>query len=249
MIMHKVDDEMEAGAIPSKELIAEMGQLIGEMKKSGALLAGDGLRPSATRVRLTFSGGERTVTRGPFKGSNELVAGFAAIKAKSMDEAIEWATRYAAALGDVELEVGPVTEPWDLGLGKRPEGEFPTRFLVLRKADKHTEAGLALSPKRRAAVGELLEEMTRAGVLLAVEGLAPSAKGARLKFAGGRRTVLDGPFTESKELIAGFVMIQVGSKDEAIEWAGRYAAILGTVELDVLQVSEALGDAGEGKGG
>jgi hypothetical protein len=95
------------------------------------------------------------------------------------------------------------------------------RFMLLVKADQNTEAGVLPSKELVAAMGQFNEEMVRAGVLLAGEGLHPSSKGARLKFSGGERTVIDGPFPETKELIAGFWIIQVQSKAEAIEWASR----------------------------
>jgi len=95
------------------------------------------------------------------------------------------------------------------------------RFMLLVKADKNTEAGVLPSKELVAAMGQFNEEMVTAGVLLAAEGLHPSSKGARLTFSGGKRTVIDGPFAETKELVAGFWIIQVKSKAEAIEWASR----------------------------
>jgi hypothetical protein len=95
------------------------------------------------------------------------------------------------------------------------------RFMVLLKADKSTEAGILPDEKLLAAMGAYNEELVKAGVLLAAEGLQPSSKGARVKFSGDKRTIIDGPFTETKELIAGFWIIQVKSREEAIEWVKR----------------------------
>ena len=95
------------------------------------------------------------------------------------------------------------------------------RFMMMLKANKETEAGVMPSEKVLAAMGKYNEEMVRAGVMLAGEGLKASSHGARVKYSAGKRTVTDGPFTESKELIAGFWLIQVKSKEEAIEWAKR----------------------------
>ena len=95
------------------------------------------------------------------------------------------------------------------------------RFMILLKADKNTEAGVLPSEKLLTEMGKYNEELAKAGVLLAGEGLQPSSKGARVKFSGDKRTVVDGPFTETKELIAGFWLIQVKSKEEAIEWVKR----------------------------
>ncbi len=95
------------------------------------------------------------------------------------------------------------------------------RFMMLLKADKNTEAGALPSKELIVAMGKYNEEMAQTGVLLAGEGLHASSKGARVRFSGAKRTVIDGPFTDAKELIAGFWMIQVKSKEEAIEWAKR----------------------------
>src|SRR3989442_11282246 len=95
------------------------------------------------------------------------------------------------------------------------------RFMVLVKADKNSEAGVMPSQQLLTAMGKYNEELAKAGVLLAAEGLHPSSKGVRVRFAGGKKTVIDGPFTETKELIAGFWPWQVKSKEEAIEWLKR----------------------------
>ena len=95
------------------------------------------------------------------------------------------------------------------------------RFMILVKADQKSEAGVLPSEKLLTDMGKYNEELIKAGVMLAGEGLQPSSKGARVKFSGAKRTVIDGPFAEAKELIAGFWLIQVKSKDEAIEWVKR----------------------------
>ena len=100
MIMHKTDAHWESGATPGPALIARVGALIGELAASGILQGAEGLRASSQGVRLTFSGAAPTITSGPFKGDNELPAGFSILRASSMDEAIDWATRQAQALGD-----------------------------------------------------------------------------------------------------------------------------------------------------
>jgi hypothetical protein len=112
------------------------------------------------------------------------------------------------------------------------------RFMILVKADKNTEAGVPPSTELVAAMGQFNEEMVKAGVLLAAEGLHPTSKGARLTFSGGKRTVIDGPFPETKELVAGCWIIQVKSKAEAIEWASRVPFTDDEV-IEVRQVLEA----------
>ena len=114
------------------------------------------------------------------------------------------------------------------------------RFMIMVKADKNTEAGVLPSEELLAEMGKFNEELVKAGVLLAAEGLQPSSKGARVKFSGAKRTVKDGPFTETKELIAGFWLIQVKSKEEAIEWVKRCPNPLeGDSEIEIRQVFEA----------
>jgi hypothetical protein len=114
--------------------------------------------------------------------------------------------------------------------------------MMLVKANKDSEAGVLPSKELVAAMGQFNEEMVKAGVLLAGDGLQPSSKGARVKFSGdGKPTVVDGPFTETKELIAGYWLIQVRSKEEAIEWARRCPAPMGEgveSEIEVRQVFE-----------
>ena len=111
------------------------------------------------------------------------------------------------------------------------------RFMVLVKADKNSEAGALPDEKILTEMGKFNEELVKAGVMLAGEGLHPSSKGARVKFTGGKQTVTDGPFTEAKELIAGFWLWQVKSKEEAIEWLKR--APFDQTEVEIRQVFEA----------
>jgi hypothetical protein len=115
------------------------------------------------------------------------------------------------------------------------------RFMVIVKADKNSEAGVLPDEKLLAEMGKYNEELAKAGVLLAAEGLHPSSKGARVRFSGNKRTVIDGPFAETKELVAGFWLIQVRSKDEAIEWVKRAPnPFPGTeAEVEIRQVFEA----------
>jgi hypothetical protein len=112
------------------------------------------------------------------------------------------------------------------------------RFLLVHRVDESLPDAYSPSPEVIAGVGRMLGEMTKAGVLLAAEGVLPSATGARVRTSGGKRTVIDGPFTEAKEVIGGFALLQVRSKDEAIEWAGRFAEVIGDVEVEVRQVAE-----------
>ena len=109
------------------------------------------------------------------------------------------------------------------------------RFMVIVPANAESEAGILPSAEIMTAMGRYNEELARAGVLLAAEGLQPSSKGARIKFSGDKRTVTDGPFAETKELIAGFWLIQARSKEEAIEWVKR-APFGGGFEVEIRPV-------------
>ena len=111
------------------------------------------------------------------------------------------------------------------------------RFMVIVKADKDSEAGVLPDKKMLTEMGRFNEELAKAGVMLAGEGLQPSSKGARVRFSGGKRTVVDGPFAETKELVAGFWLWQVKSKAEAIEWLKRAPFDRG--EVEIRQVFEA----------
>lgn len=121
------------------------------------------------------------------------------------------------------------------------------RFMVIVKATKESEAGILPKPDDFAAMGKFNAELVKAGVLLAAEGLTASSKGARVKFSGDKRAVIDGPFAETKELVAGFWIIQVKSKEEAIEWVKRVPNVFpnGEAEIEIRKISEAedFGDA------
>ena len=115
------------------------------------------------------------------------------------------------------------------------------RFLIIRKADALSEGEDLPSEQLFADMGDYMEEMVKAGVLLSGDGLMPSRKGARVKFHGGQPTVTDGPFAETKELVAGFSIIKVASKDEAIAWVKKWPQLDGDgeVEIEIRQIYEA----------
>ncbi|MCT7328775.1 YciI family protein [Ralstonia mojiangensis] len=115
------------------------------------------------------------------------------------------------------------------------------RFMILRLADKDTEASVMPSEELLTTMGKYMEDLAKAGVLLGGEGLHPSSRGARVEFKGGKPTVIDGPFAEAKELIAGYTMLQVKSEEEALEWVKRWPALDagGNVRLEIRRVFEA----------
>lgn len=107
------------------------------------------------------------------------------------------------------------------------------RFMIIRKADHDTEAGVMPTAELVDAMMRYNAELIEAGVMVGGDGLQPSAKGARVKFSGGKPSVTDGPFTEAKELIAGYTLIEVGSREEAIEWMKRWPTLDGNGEVEL----------------
>ena len=237
IIMHRTSPRWEAGEIPSRDLVERVGALIGDLQKEHRLLAGDGLRASSEGVRITFEGTQRTITAGPFTGGNELPATFSIVRTASLDEAIEFATREAAILGDGEIDIRPVTEPWDIGLGERPGDISTRRYMVLRKATPATEAGIAPTPAQRNALSALITERTKAGVHMTRVEMKPSKRGRRYVNSRDGVAIFDGPFVETKELLAGFIIISAESLDAAGRWAKRYIEVVEAEEVDVRELA------------
>jgi hypothetical protein len=237
MLMHKNDPDTEAGKPPPLEIVHEMGTFIGEHAKAGRLVDGAGLGGSKTRTRLTFRNGQCTVKQGPYRGEHELPAATLVLKVRTREEGIGWAERYGKILGDCELELGKVNEPWDIGLMPAPENP-PLQLLLIEKASPATE-GAGRTSQQKAALTRLRTEMTKAGVLDRSLKLEPSSAGKRLVFTNNDLSVIDGPFVESKELIGGFAVMDLSGTDEAIALCRRYAQILGgTLEVDLRVVDQ-----------
>lgn len=238
LVTHKVGPRMEAGQVEKRE-ITEMGAFIQESIKQGVFTNGAGLLPSARRTRFQVKNGKETIFHGPYKGINDLLAGVALVKVENRDEAIRWARRFSEVIGDCDMEIGSVTEAWDLGFMPKPEGKIPERYLLLMMANEASESEAPPSAQEMAKMEVLLKDMVSAGVLEFTEGIKPSKLGTRLQFKAGKRTTaVDGPFAESKELIAGFSIINVPSKAAALEWADRYGSILTDLEVDVLALHD-----------
>ena len=237
MIMHKMTAEMEKGPPPDPAIIQAVGKLIEEGAKDKIFVSGEGLRPSSQRVHIAYKNGKRTITDGPFTEAKELVAGFALMSVRSKEEAIGWCDRFAALLGDVELFMGPVVERWDIGIAPRPANP-PLRFLSMHQMDERAENETPPDPALMAKMGALIDEMTKAGVLQATGGLGSTKKGARIRYRGGKHTVIDGPFTESKELVAGYAIVDLPSKAAAIAWAVRFGEIVQVNEVEIRQMPE-----------
>ena len=240
LIIHKTNAHWEAGANPSPELVDRVGSLLGKLAAAGMLLGAEGLRPSVEGVRLKFSGRRRRVVAGPFEAGNELPAGFTLLRTGSIAEAIEWASRQAQVLGDVEIDIRPVTEAWDIGLGPRPDGDATRRYMVLRKASAATEANEMPSPAQRTQLSRLIEETTRTGAHIVTETLRPSARGRRYKNSRNGVSVFDGPFIETTEMIGGYVVVSAPSLAEAGRWAERYLAAVEADEVDVFELEDSI---------
>ncbi|HEY5928153.1 MAG TPA: YciI family protein, partial [Kofleriaceae bacterium] len=149
-----------------------------------------------------------------------------------IDKAIELATELGEAAGRREIEVGPVVEGWELHGGKRP-ASAPYRFLLFIKADAALESGAALPAPVRA----LFDRWKRDGLLQSDAALRPSKGAVRFKTSGGTGRWIDGPFTESKELVAGYSILEVPTLEDAKRFTEEYAGILGDTEVDVREVA------------
>jgi hypothetical protein len=242
MMLVKASKNCEAGVPPDEKILSEIGKYNEELVKAGGLLAVNGLQASSKGTRVRYSKGKFKVIDGPFAETKELIAGFWLIQAKSREEAIEWAKRVPFQEG--EVEVRPLFELPDFPVdpAEKPDGwrdkeeQFRAappparkpgtiRYLGILKADKDTEAGVLPDEKFLSAMGAFFEEGVKAGVILSGEGLQPSSKGARVRYSGSKRVVIDGPFAETKELIAGYAILQFTSKAEAIEWTKRFVQV------------------------
>ena len=183
------------------------------------------LQASSHGVRLHFSADGPQVVPGPFEHTEDLVAGFGFLEADSLQAATDQLGRWVPG-----PEAAPVLEIRESGCpGGLPgihssaaQQDPDPRFMVMLLSDAQLEADAPTAPERLDAMARRNDQSVAAGVLLAGDGLKSSATGARLKFGGGKPRVVDGPFAEAKELIAGFWLIRARSMDEAIEWASRY---------------------------
>jgi hypothetical protein len=135
----KADQHSESGAPPSKELMEKMGKFVEEVTKAGVMLASDGLLPSSKGKRVRLLGGKVTVTDGPFTESKELVASYALMQVKSMEEAIEWTTRFLKVLGQGECELRPIFDPSDFPPGVLPPEEAAREESTRKQMKKNTK--------------------------------------------------------------------------------------------------------------
>jgi hypothetical protein len=238
LLMNKTNAHNEAGLRPPRELIDGVGRTLGEMQRRGVFRDAAGLRQTSLGVRVAVRGGVGTVMPGPFAEDHALPAAICVLRARTRDEAIGWASRFGAVLGDADFEVRPLTEPWDLGFGERPKDLETSRFMIVAKATAAYEAGKLPPPPVRVGVAGVIAEMKAAEAFLGAEVMQPGSVSKRVRREAGETTVVDGPFAESKELVGGYVTLELGSMDEALEWAVPYTGVLGDCELDVRPLYE-----------
>jgi hypothetical protein len=244
MIIRKADAATEALLPPAPELVDDMERFNAQFADEGRLGLALGLRPSAHAVRIKLWPGGSSVTDGPFAETKELVAGFTIIDAASKGAAIEqvrrWPVRDADATGEVVLELRETGCPGgcaEVAASMTANDDSAGRYVILLRSDAASERD-AVPPQHKLDALDAFNIAEReAGVLLAGDGLMSSARGARIRIGAGGVSVMDGPFAEAKELIAGFWMIRAGSMDDAIAWARKLPYPTGPeVEVEIREV-------------
>lgn len=229
MVIRRADAASESGGFPATPLAANL---------AGAVPGARWLHPGSEAARLHRRAGAWTIEHGPFP-AGELAAGFAIIDVPSKEAAIAWALQWPTA----DAEGGAVLEVRETGCSGGCAGidtQSPpqlTPYAVLLRSSPGLEADDMPPPEVIARMNARNAHDAQAGVLLAGDGLKPTAKGARVKFKGGRPTVVDGPFTEIKELIAGFWLIQASSRADAIAWVESYPFPWPEVSLELRAVA------------
>jgi hypothetical protein len=229
MILRRGDRNTEQADFPSASLKA-------------AVPGGRWLHPSARGARMRRRDGAWTIQEGPFTDTRELVAGFTIIEAPSKQEAIERARRWPSADGEGELTL-EVRETGCPGGCHGVDTQSPpqlTPVIVLLRSSPELEADIMPPAAVIDRMNAANEAGVKAGTLLAGDGLKGTAKGARVKFTGGRPSVVDGPFTEIKELIAGFWLLQVAGMEQAYDWVRNYPyPFPGDMEVELREVVNA----------
>jgi hypothetical protein len=223
MVIRRADEATEAGRPPAPAVFDDMERYHQQLGESGRVGLALGLRPSSRAVRLKLGPGSETITDGPFAEAKELIAGFTVFEADSKEHAIEllkrWPASDADATGEAVLELRETGCPGGCAQVPPATGSEDGRYVILLRSSAGTEADRVPPQQMLDALNAFNAAQAAAGVLLAGDGLKSTARGARLKLAGGQASVIDGPFAEAKELIAGFWMIRAASMPEAIAWA------------------------------
>jgi hypothetical protein len=267
MMLLKSDAQSEAGVMPPEQVLSEMGEYSERLMKAGLMIGGEGLHASSKGAKVRISKGKTTVLDGPFAESKEVVAGYYMLKVKDLQEAIEWTKQLPGAdwTPEAEAELRPLYETEDFAVDaseqpggwrdqelearqalehKVPGPEKGPRWITFLKADKNTEAEMQPSTKLLEEMGALMGEMMAQGLLISGEGLRATKHGAKVLLKNKQISVVDGPFSEAKEVIAGFSIFRAKTKAEAIEWARRCLQIhvdgtgIDSGEIEVRQVCE-----------
>ena len=226
MIIRRADPQSETARLPAAE--------------SDLLFAA--LKPSQFAVRLSLRNGEATVSHGPFPDLTEMIAGFAIVDVRSKQDAVEWLKRWPASEHPVELEIRESGCPGGCAQVIAPDSAAAQgkRFAVLLRNSRALDDEVPVPQHKLDILNAHNAAEAKAGVLLAADGLRTSARGARVKVAKGALSVVDGPFTEIKEMIAGFWMIRVPAMEDAIAWARRNPYPTGPeVEVEIRELFEA----------
>lgn len=232
MILRRADRRSEAGRLPPRE--------------DSLLFAS--LQPSANAVRLRLREGEATVTEGPFADPAEMIAGFAIVDVADKAAAVEWLRAWPVEAGEVELEIRESGCPGgcaQVSAADVPGTEKHRRFAVLLRSSDDLENETPVPQARLDALDAHNAAEAKAGVLLAGDGLRSSARGARVKVAKNSFSVIDGPFTEIKEMIAGFWLIRVPAMADALAWAKRNPYPVGpNVDVEIREVFDSAATSG-----
>jgi hypothetical protein len=238
MLFRMADADSEAGVLPSEALLNDMTDYMETLAKAGVLLGGEGLRDSSHGLRLHFDGDGATVVDGPFAETKELIAGYALLQTRSLDEAIEWARRWPAADGDARLEIHEVDDEPIVGADARGG----LRVFSLYTTVPDDPSAEEMTQEEMAQMGAFIGEAFGAGVVVETAGLR-GERVARLAFHDGVPTVtVDTP---SGPVARGYSVYAVASMDEAVEWTRRFGRLVGTgtAELRPLFEDDDFGDA------
>jgi len=223
MVIRRSDEATEEGRMPAPQVFEDMGAFHEELAAAGRVGLAQGLRPSKHAVRLKLWPGGESITDGPFTETKELIAGFTVFEADSKAQAIElvkrWPMSDADATGEAVLELRQTGCPGGCAQVPPADGGADRHYLILLRSDEGTEADRIPPQHMLDTLNAFNAEQAAAGRLLAGDGLMASSSGARVRLAGGKASVIDGPFAEAKELIAGFWMIRAGSMADAVAWA------------------------------
>lgn len=264
----KATEASEAGEMPGPELLRAMFEFNQELVAAGVMIDGNGLQPSAAGYKILTVEGETRIVDGPFTETKELISGYWVLQANSMQEAVAWAKRAPmdADGRDAALEIRQIfeledfpenpdeagwreaeeklREEWNAGSPGEAQGSLqptPGKLVYMGMVHSTTasEAGVLPDEAELTTMGALMEESAAAGILLGGEGLRPSSEGVQIKFHNGERTIIDGPFTETKELVGGYAIMQFDSEEQAREWTLRFAKTSGQECVQVRKVFRA----------